>query len=153
MGTLSYKDFKLNKVFDFGYMVLSEQEIIDFATFIDPLDFHTNKEIAERGIFGALITSGPHLFFLFYKTHYVPLFKDTIIAGLEVNNWKFLKPVYANMKVFCKVTIASMKPNKEKNRVTVKWHFEFLNEKDEHFQMLDMTVLHKMTDDKKKINK
>ncbi|OFY87226.1 MAG: hypothetical protein A3F72_17145 [Bacteroidetes bacterium RIFCSPLOWO2_12_FULL_35_15] len=153
MGTLSYKDFKLNKVFDFGYMNLSEQEIIDFALFIDPLDFHTNKEIAEKGIFGGLITSGPHLFFLFYKNHYVPLFKDTIIAGLEVNNWKFLKPVYANMKVFCKVTIASMKPNKEKNRVAVKWHFDFTNEKGEHFQMLDMTVLHKMKEEKKKIKK
>ena len=143
MGKLSFKDFELYKVFDFGFMTISEQEIMDFANLFDPLDFHTNKEAAEKSMFGGLITSGPHVFFLFYKTHFVPLFKNTILAGVEVNNWKFFKPIYANVKVFCKVAITEMNVNTEKKRATVKWHFEFTNEQGEFFQVLDMTVMHR----------
>ena len=142
MGTLSFRDFELNKVFDFGYLTVTEQEIIDFALLFDPLDFHTNKEVAEKSIFKGLITSGPHLFNNFYKTKWVPLFKNTVIAGLEVNNWKFIKPIYADMKVFCKVTITEMKENTEREVVAVKWHFDFTNEKQELIQTLDMTVMH-----------
>jgi len=143
MGKLSYKDFELNKVFDFNFVTVSEQEIIDFAIAYDPLDFHINKEVAEKSIFKGLIASGPHLFHIFYKNHWVPLFKNTVVAGMEVN-WKLLKPVYANMKVFCKVTIIDLKPNPEKQHASVKWKFEFTNEKNETLQLIDITILHSM---------
>ena len=143
MGKLSYQDFELNKVFDLDHATVSEQEIIDFATTYDPLDFHINKEIAEKSFFRGLIASGPHLFHVFYKTKWVPLFKNTVIAGLEVN-WKFLKPIYANMKVHCKVTIIDIKPNQDKKHAAVKWRFEFTNEKGEFFQTIEMSVLHTM---------
>ena len=141
MSQLSFKDFELNKVFDFGFTTVSEQEIIDFAVRYDPLDFHTNKEFAEKSMFRGLITSGPHMFHIVYITKFLPLFKDSILGGLEVN-FKFLKPIYADMKVFCKVTIAELKPNKEKNYVAIKWHYDFTNEKGEFFQTIDITILH-----------
>jgi acyl dehydratase len=144
MTEVSASLFELNKIFDFGSVSVSEQEIIDFATFFDPLDFHTKKEVAEKSMFGALVTSGPHIFNVFYKRNWVPLIGSTVLAGLELNNWKFLKPIYANMHVFGKVTIAEMTINKEQNKVAVKWHFDFTNEKGEYFQTLDMSVLHKM---------
>jgi len=143
MGKLSYKDFELNKTFDFEFIAVSEQEIIDFATVYDPLDFHINKEAGEKSMFRGLVTSGPHLFHLFYTRKWVPLFKNTVMAGMEVS-WKFLKPIYANMKVFCKVTIIELKPNPEKQYAAVTWHFEFSNEQGEFFQTIDMTVLHTM---------
>lgn len=147
MGQLSFKDLELNKEFDFGYVTVSEQEIIDFATFFDPLDFHINKEAAKKSMFGGLVASGPHLFKIFHITKWIPLFKDTVMAGLEVK-WKFLKPIYADMKVFAKVTIADIKPNPEKNYAAVTWHFDFTNEKGEFLQTIDMTVLHTMVNKK-----
>jgi acyl dehydratase len=143
MQELSLTDFELNKSFDFGFIAISEEEIIEFATAFDPLGFHTDKEIAEKSMFGALVASGPHTFNIFYKKHWLPLFKDTVLAGLEAN-WKYLKPIYADMKVFGKITIVDVNPNPEKNRVVVKWHFDFTNEKGELLQTLNMTMLHRM---------
>jgi acyl dehydratase len=139
------KDLTINKTFDFGKISVSEQEIIAFAEFFDPLDFHTNKETAEKSIFKGLVTSGPHIFNVFYKTKWVPAFKNSVLAGLEMNNWKFLKPIYANMVIACKVTIADIKQNNEKQRAAIKWHFDFTNDNGEFVQTLDMTVLHDVT--------
>lgn len=139
------KDLELNKVIDLGTASVSEKEIIDFAEFFDPLDFHTNKEVAEKSIFKGLVTSGPHIFNVFYKTKWIPLFKDSVMAGLEINHWKFLQPIYAEMNVSCKLTVIEMKANNEKGRVAIKWHFDFTNDKGEFMQKLDMTVMHDMT--------
>jgi len=108
MGKLSFKDFELNKSFDLGIFNVTEQEIIDFATIYDPLDFHIDIEAAKNSMFKGLVASGPHLFHLFYKNRWVPLFKNSVMAGMEVN-WKLLKPIYANMNVFGKVTITDRK--------------------------------------------
>lgn len=136
------KELTINMQIDLGQISVTEQEIIDFAEFFDPLDFHTNKEIAEKSIFKGLVTSGPHIFNLFYKTRWVPLFKNSVMAGLELNNWKFLKPIYSKMNVYCIATVADMKFNSDKNSVAIKWHFDFTNNKKELMQTLDMTVLH-----------
>ena len=54
MGLLSFKDFEINKEFDFDHIILSEQDIIDFAKNHDPLDYHTDKEVAEKSFFPQL---------------------------------------------------------------------------------------------------
>lgn len=141
----TFTDFELGRTFDLGTTILSEKEIIDFALAFDPLDFHIDKEAAKKSFFKGLIASGPHIFNLVHKTKWIPLFKDTVICGLEVNNWKFLKPVYADQGVHSMVKISALKPNPEKNHATVTWHYEFTDEKGELVQSLDMTVLHKIT--------
>ncbi len=143
MKPVSFKDFEINKVFDFGYVTVSEQEIIDFAMFFDPLDFHIDKEAAQKSIFGGLVASGPHIFKIFHLTKWIPLFKNTVMGGLEVK-WSFLKPIYADMKVFGKAVITDIKTNPERRHAAVKWHFDFTNEAGEFLQTIDMTVLHSM---------
>lgn len=143
MGLLSFKDFEVNKTFDFGFVALTEQEIIEYATHSDPLDFHTDKEAAKNSMFGGLVASGPQLFRVFHVTQWLPLFKDTILAGLELK-WRFLKPIFPDVKVYGKAVIVEIKPNHEKNYATIKWHFDFVNEEGTLLQTIDMTVLHKM---------
>lgn len=141
MGLLSFKDFEINKEFDFEHIILSEKDIIDFATNYDPLDYHTNIEVAEKSFFKGLVASGPHPFSVFYKTKWVPLFKDTVMGGLEVT-YRFLKPVYVNQKVFAKGIMQDIKINPEKKYATVKWYFELSNDKGEIYQTIYMAVLH-----------
>jgi acyl dehydratase len=141
MGLLSFKDFEVNKEFDLGHFSLSEQEIIDFASNYDPLDYHTNIEVAEKSFFKGLVASGPHPFSIFYKTKWVPLFKDTVMGGLEVT-YRFFKPVYVNQKVFGKGKMLDIKVNHEKKYATVQWGFELTNEKGEIYQTITMAVLH-----------
>ena len=135
MGLLSFKDFEINKEFDFEHIILSEQEIIEFAQNHDPLDYHTDLEIAKKSFFKGLVASGPHPFGVFYKTKWVPLFKDTVMGGLEVT-YKFFKPVYVDNKVYCRAKIEDIKINEEKNYATVKWNFVLTNEKRKSYKLL-----------------
>lgn len=141
----TFKDFQVNKSFHLGEVKLSEQEIIDFAQAFDPLEFHVNKEAAERSHFKALVASGSHIFTFVHRNYWIPLFGKTVLAGLEVNNWKFLKPVYANQKISSTVTITSIKANPEKKHAAVTWFYEFMNEKGELAQVVEMVILHKIT--------
>lgn len=143
MRKLNVSDMKEGAEFDLGTVTLSEQDIIDFAKAFDPLDFHTDPEVAKRSIFKGLVASGPHIFTYIHRKEWIPRFGHTVLAGLELNNWKFLKPVYANQPISGKVTITSVKPNPEKGYGAVTWFYEFRNEKEEMVQSLEVTVLHK----------
>jgi acyl dehydratase len=137
-------EFKAGDIYDLGDISLTEEEIIAFAKAFDPLDFHTDKEAAKKSYFKDLIASGPHLFNLIHRTKWIPLFGRTVVCGLEVSHWKFLKPVFAGMKVHSKVTVLEAKPTSDPKLVTVKWLYEFTSGKGELVQSLDMTVLHKI---------
>jgi acyl dehydratase len=144
MHALDLNTFRVGDVFDFGETVLSEQEIIDFAKSFDPLEFHTDKEKAKQSFFKNLIASGPHVFNLVHRTKWIPLFGKTVICGLEINDWKFLKPVFADMPVHAQVKVLSIKPNAEKKHAAVKWRYKFTTDNGELVSALNSVVLHKI---------
>lgn len=126
-----------------GQYALTEEEIISYAIAHDPLPFHVDKIKAEQSIFKGLIASGPHIFQWFHKNKWIPLFGSTVIAGLEVTNWKFIRPVYANKTIECSVAILDKKINSNKKSATVKWLYEFKEvTSQEMVQCLEMTILH-----------
>lgn len=128
-----------------GKLSLTESEIIEYAKVFDPLEFHIDKEAAKRSIFGSLVASGPHIFQVMHRKFWIPLFGSTVLAGLEVNSWKFLKPVFPGQLIECYVTVLSKKINSRGVSAIVKWFYEFKNSADgELVQSLEMTVLHKV---------
>ena len=137
------KDIEVGKKFDLGEIVLSEQNIIDFAKAFDPLDFHTDPEVAKQTIFKGLIASGPHIFNLIYRREWVPRFGKTVICGTGVSNWKFIKPVYANQKILVELSVLTIVPDPKIGGTSISWLFEFKNEKGEMVQLLQMDVMHK----------
>ncbi len=139
--------FSVGDVYDFGTVVFTEQDIIDYAKKNDPLEFHTDKEIAQAHMFKELVASGQHAFHHFYVNHWIPSFGKTVLCGLSVNNWSFHKPIYPEIPVHCIVRIESLHHHVEKNSVSIKWKFEFLNSKGIHFQQLEMNVLHRIQPD------
>jgi acyl dehydratase len=137
-------EIKAGDEFDLGITTLTEQEIIDFAKAFDPLDFHVDKKAAERSYFKKLIASGPHIFTLVHKKEWIPRFGKSVIAGIEVNKWKFLKPIYAEMPVYSRVKVLETKPNPEKGVTAILWKYEFTDRNTEMVQSLEMLVLHKL---------
>jgi acyl dehydratase len=135
--------FKLNERYDLGVIKFTEAEIIDFAMRYDPLDFHLSVEAGKKSIFKSLVSSGPHPFHYFYKNRWIPKFGKTVVAGLGVDNWRFLKPIHANEEIHCIITITELTLHPEKATITVRWGFEFQNVNGELFQHLEMIVLHK----------
>jgi acyl dehydratase len=143
MEPFSFQNINLNTRIDLGVVVLTEQEIIDFAKLFDPLDFHIDREAARKSYFGRIIASGPHIFNLVHRTKWIPMFKDTVICGIEVKHWKFLKPVYPEKPIQAYVSITGMSPNPEKQVISITWFYEFLDENGEAVQTLEMIILHK----------
>lgn len=141
---ISSKDLHKGLKLVFEPFYLSKNEIIEFAKAFDPLDFHINEEAAQKSPFKGIIASGPHIFTLTHRQNWIPVFGNTVIAGLEVNNWKFLKPVYPNQLILGSVTILSIKRNEEKQYTIVNWLYEFKDEKGEMVQSLEMVIMHKI---------
>ncbi|MBI4929796.1 MAG: hypothetical protein HY841_03465 [Bacteroidetes bacterium] len=138
------KDIFVGKKIDFGEIILSEQEIIAFAKAFDPLEFHTNKEVAKKTIFKGLVASGPHIFNHIYQREWIPRFGKTVICGTGVSSWKFIKPVYPNQKIHAELTVLAMKPDVEIGGTITTWLFEFKNLKGEMVQTMQMEVMHKL---------
>ena len=136
--------FELNKPYNLGTLTLSEQDIIDYARANDPLEFHLDKKAAEQSIFKGLVASGSQVFNVMYKTRWLPMFGHSVICGLGVDSWKFIRPVYANQPVTGTVTPVFIKENKEKKHTVVTWYYEFKDSGGQLFQTLDVTVLHKI---------
>ena len=138
------KDVVVGKKIDLGEISLSEQEIIDFARAFDPLDFHTDIELAKKTIFKGLIASGPHIFNHIYQRAWIPRFGKTVICGTGVSSWKFIKPIYPNQKINVELTVLAMKPDNEIGGIATTWLFEFKNGKGEMVQTMQMEVMHKL---------
>lgn len=143
-ATIAVKDLNKGDRFDLGVYSLSEDEIISFATIFDPLIFHIDKEAARKSFFKGLVASGPHIFTLVHRKEWIPRFGHSVIAGVEVTNWKFLKPVYADMPVYSKASIMEIIPNPEKKITAIRWKYEFTSKEGELVQSLEMLVLHRM---------
>jgi len=144
MNEVSVSNFEEGRLFDFGITLLSEEDIIAFATAFDPLDFHIDKEKAKKSYFKGIIASGAHMFTKVHREKWIPLFKDTVICGIEINNWKFLKPIYPSQPIHGVVIITSIKRNPEHRHVVINWRYEFKNTENEMVQCMEMLIMHKI---------
>src|SRR5581483_3904402 len=142
MEMVSINELELNKKINIGTVTLSEQDIIDYAKLNDPLEFHIDRKAAEASIFKGFVASGSQIFNNLHKTGWIKLFGHSVICGLEVNNWKFIRPVYANQLIKGTVEPIIINKNKEKGHAVIAWRYEFTDTKGELVQILEVTVLH-----------
>lgn len=143
MEKLKVKELELNKKIEIGTVTLSEQEIIDYALANDPLDFHIDKKAAEKSMFKGLVASGSQIFNVLHKKGWIPLFGHSVLCGVEVNHWKFLRPVYANQPIKGSVAPIYIKESTESHHVVIVWKYEFTDAQNQQVQTMEITVLHK----------
>ena len=130
----------LNTKVDLGEKIFSKQEIIDFAKVNDPLAFHTNMEVAQKSRFKGLVCSGSQAFNFFYVNRWIPEYGESVIAGLSVNNWNFLAPIYMEDIVKGSCLINDFKETKRKSEAVIEWRFNFFVGT-KKVQELELTVL------------
>ena len=69
-----FEDYVPGAAYEYGYLQVTEAEIIEFARAFDPQPIHIDPDFAASGPFGGLIASGWHsagLFTRLFVTHYV----------------------------------------------------------------------------------
>ena len=53
-----FEDYPPGGVFEFGEILVRQEDIVEFARRFDPQEIHTDPEKAAAGPFGGLIASG-----------------------------------------------------------------------------------------------
>ena len=94
-----------------GSHTVTEEEIISFAQQWDPQYFHVDSEAAKSSEFGQLIASGIHTMAIFQRLSVENFFsRYDIIAGRDISQLRFERPVFAGTVLHGTATIDSVKP-------------------------------------------
>jgi len=128
-----FDDLSVGAQFTSPGFTFTEAAIIDFAWQFDPQPFHTDVEYArEHSIYGGLIASGYHtLSVCFRLVHAIGLFAGTNITGRNLDEVRFLKPVYAGDTLHVIATVRALTPSSRADRGYVGMEWDVRNQKGE----------------------
>ncbi len=85
-----FEDYETGAVHEYGYLSVTEQEIIEFARSFDPQRMHVDPAFAASGPFGGLIASGWHsagLLMRLFVDHYLPGPASMASPGVDELRW------------------------------------------------------------------
>src|SRR5258708_6894052 len=85
-----FEDYEAGRIYEFGNVVLSEPEIVEFARCFDPQDMHVDPEKARLGRFGGIIASGWHTIGIamrLYVDHYLSSVASLASPGVDEVRW------------------------------------------------------------------
>ena len=116
-----FEDFQEGETVDVGPVLVSEQEIVEFASRFDPQPFHIDPAAAAESQFGGLIASGWHTASLYMGMLVRAFLLDTAGLGSPgIENLRWWAPVRPGDTLTGRCTVASVKPSATNpNRGTV----------------------------------
>ncbi|HXQ52353.1 MAG TPA: MaoC family dehydratase [Stellaceae bacterium] len=133
MALKYFEDFHVGQVVELGSRIVTEDEIVAFASAYDPQYFHTDPVAAGRSIWGGLVASGWHTASMFMR-----LLVDAHLKGVEsiaspgVDEIRWLKPVRPGDRLSGRLTVLEAQASKSgARRGTMKTLGELFNQNGE----------------------
>lgn len=111
-----FEDYEVGMVFDKEIEPISftEEELIAFAKKFDPRPIHIDKVAAAKSRFGRIIASGSFANMAFWAQWVkTGIDSDGLVAGVSVDEGKWIKPIYADTIYHIKVTTIGKKVRRE----------------------------------------
>lgn len=144
MALLSFEDFEVGFVREFGSYHVTRQEILDFALKYDPQSFHIDEKAAEASSFGGLIASGWHTCAMCMR-----MLCDNILTGSAgagspgIDEIRWLKPVRPGDTLRVRMEVYKTAPSQSRpDRGTVWQVLTGINQHDEPVVTIKaMTIL------------
>jgi len=134
-------EFTVGQVFKTKSFKLSKEDIMRFAGEFDPQYMHVNEEKANQGRFNGIIASGIHTLAISFKLWVEQgMYGDDVIAGTQMNNIKFIKPVYPNDELHTIVEVINKEAKKKETGILTVLLTTF-NDKEEKVFEGDLSVL------------
>ncbi len=125
-----FEDYVPGSVRTFGTILVTEEEIIDFARRFDPQVFHTDPAAARKTIYGGLVASGWHTGAMAMRLlveHYVSRTESIGSPGMDEVRW--LKPVRPGDRLSVRVSVLEARRSVSKpDRGVVRSFVEVLNQ-------------------------
>src|ERR1700733_14356414 len=125
-----FEDYLQGAVYEYGYITVTEAEILDFARAFDPQPIHVDPEFAAAGPFGGLIASGWHtagVLMRMIADHYLSKVASLASPGIDELRWP--APVRPGDSLKLRATIVEARISRSKpDRGLVRTHAELLNQ-------------------------
>lgn len=128
-----FEDYQVGESVEFGDYLVTETEIIEFASKYDPQAFHLDAEAAKRSIYGGLIASGwmtGSIMMRLMADHFVSPLASMGSPGVDELRW--LLPVRAGDRLFMRMSVLSARRSTSKpDRGIIVTRAEALNQNNE----------------------
>lgn len=85
-----FEDYHAGSIYEYGYVSVTDEDIIAFARDFDPQPFHVDPEYARTGPFGGLAASGFHtnaLFMRLFADHFLSRVASLGSPGIDELRW------------------------------------------------------------------
>ena len=127
-----FEDYHPGATYEYGHVLVAEQEIIDFARKFDPQPIHTDPAYAATGPFGGLIASGWHsagIMMRLIADHYLSRVASLASPGVDELRWP--SPLRPGDSVRGRFTIVEARPSRSKpDRGIVRTEAQLLTQDD-----------------------
>jgi acyl dehydratase len=127
-----FEDYLPGAVYEYGYLTVSEAEILEFARQFDPQPIHIDHGFAATGPFGGVIASGWHtasLMMRLFVDHYLSRVASLASPGIDELRWP--APVRPGDQLRLRTTIVEARPSRSKpDRGLVRTRAELVNSGD-----------------------
>jgi acyl dehydratase len=127
------EDYREGEQFEFGEHLVTEQDIIEFATRYDPQPFHIDKEAASKTVFGGLIASGwmtASIGMRLLVDHFIST--KSSMGSPGVDEMRFVQPVRPGDVLKLRVSIMSTRKSQTKpDRGVLQFYEEIVNQNGE----------------------
>jgi acyl dehydratase len=134
-----FEDYVAGAVYEYGYIQVSEAEILDFATTFDPQPMHIDAAFAAAGPFHGLIASGWHTTAIFMRLladHYISRVASLASPGIDELRWP--APLRPGDSVHLRAAILEARPSRSKpDRGLVRTRAQLISQNGEDVLRLD----------------
>ena len=138
---MKLKEFTIGQVFETKSFKLTKEDIMRFAGEFDPQYMHLDEEKANQGRFNGIIASGIQTLAISFKLWIEQgIYGEDVIAGTQMNNIKFIKPVYPDDELHTIVEVIDKKEKKNETGILTVLLSTF-NDKEEKVFEGDLSVL------------
>jgi acyl dehydratase len=128
-----FEDYVAGAVYEYGYITVTEEEIVAFARAYDPQPIHVDAEFAARGPFGGLIASGWQtggLMMRLFADHCLSRVASLGSPGIDELRWP--APVRPGDSLRLRCTFTETRRSRSKpDRGLVRTGCELINQNDE----------------------
>lgn len=132
IGRRWFEDYVVGAVYEYGYLGVSEEEILGFARQFDPQPIHVDPDFAAGGPYGGLIGSGWHsagLAMRLIADHYLSRVASLGSPGVDGLRWQ--APLRPGDTVKLRTTIVEARPSRSRpDRGIVTTDVELINQDD-----------------------
>ncbi|MCY7618620.1 MULTISPECIES: MaoC family dehydratase [Bacillus] len=138
---MKLNEFAIGQKFETKSFKLTKEDIKRFAGEFDPQYMHLDEEKANQGRFNGIIASGIQTLAISFKLWIEQgAYGDDVIAGTQMNNINFIKPVYPDDELHTIVEVIDKREKKNKTGILTVLLSTF-NDKEEKVFEGDLSVL------------